>query len=74
LHPLALKSRDQGEGMYTNILIPTDGSALSDKAVQHGIALAKQSVEQERAPMTVRHLEISRGQIVQAPASAPRQT
>jgi nucleotide-binding universal stress UspA family protein len=27
--------------MYTNILIPTDGSALSGKAVQHGIALAK---------------------------------
>jgi nucleotide-binding universal stress UspA family protein len=27
--------------MYTNILIPTDGSAFSGKAVQHGIALAK---------------------------------
>jgi nucleotide-binding universal stress UspA family protein len=27
--------------MYTNILIPTDGSELADKAVQHGIALAK---------------------------------
>lgn len=27
--------------MYTNILIPTDGSGLSDKAVTHGIALAK---------------------------------
>jgi nucleotide-binding universal stress UspA family protein len=27
--------------MYTNILIPTDGSDLSGKAVQHGIALAK---------------------------------
>ena len=27
--------------MYTNILIPTDGSALAEKAVQHGIALAK---------------------------------
>jgi universal stress protein family protein len=27
--------------MYTNILIPTDGSALSEKAVQHGMALAK---------------------------------
>jgi nucleotide-binding universal stress UspA family protein len=27
--------------MYTNILIPTDGSELSSKAVQHGIALAK---------------------------------
>jgi nucleotide-binding universal stress UspA family protein len=28
--------------MYANILIPTDGSELSGKAVQHGIALAKQ--------------------------------
>ena len=27
--------------MYTNILIPTDGSVLAQKAVQHGIALAK---------------------------------
>jgi nucleotide-binding universal stress UspA family protein len=27
--------------MYTNILIPTDGSELAEKAVRHGIALAK---------------------------------
>lgn len=27
--------------MYKNILIPTDGSELSDKAMRHGIALAK---------------------------------
>ena len=27
--------------MYTNILIPTDGSELSEKAVSHGIGLAK---------------------------------
>jgi hypothetical protein len=27
--------------LYTNILIPTDGSELAGKAVQHGIALAK---------------------------------
>jgi len=27
--------------MYTNILIPTDGSELAGRAVQHGIALAK---------------------------------
>ena len=27
--------------MYKHILIPTDGSALADKAVQHGITLAK---------------------------------
>ncbi len=25
--------------MYTNILIPTDGSELAGKAVEHGIAL-----------------------------------
>src|SRR5271169_6372164 len=29
------------KAMYTNILIPTDGSELAGKAVQHGIALAK---------------------------------
>jgi len=29
--------------MYTSILIPTDGSELASKAVQHGIALAKQT-------------------------------
>ena len=28
--------------MYTNILIPTDGSELAEKAVGHGIALARQ--------------------------------
>jgi nucleotide-binding universal stress UspA family protein len=28
--------------MYSNILIPTDGSELAGKAVQHGIALARQ--------------------------------
>ena len=27
--------------MYTNILLPTDGSELAGEAVQHGIALAK---------------------------------
>ncbi len=27
--------------MYTHVLIPTDGSELSKKAVQHGVALAK---------------------------------
>ena len=31
----------KGRRMYTNILIPTDGSELAGKAVQHGIALAK---------------------------------
>jgi nucleotide-binding universal stress UspA family protein len=28
--------------MYKSILIPTDGSELADKAVQHGIALSKE--------------------------------
>jgi hypothetical protein len=32
---------DQGEAMYTNILITTDGSELAGKAVEHGIDLAK---------------------------------
>ena len=27
--------------MYTNMLIPTDGSELAGKAIQHGLALAK---------------------------------
>jgi len=27
--------------MYRNILIPTDGSELSKKAIEHGVALAK---------------------------------
>jgi nucleotide-binding universal stress UspA family protein len=27
--------------MYRHILIPTDGSELSKKAVQHGVGLAK---------------------------------
>jgi nucleotide-binding universal stress UspA family protein len=35
------KASDQGEAMYTHILIPTDGSELAGKAVQHGMALAK---------------------------------
>jgi hypothetical protein len=30
-----------GATMYTSILIPTDGSELAGKAIQHGIALAK---------------------------------
>ena len=27
--------------MYTHVLIPTDGSELASKAVEHGVALAK---------------------------------
>jgi polyphosphate kinase 2 PPK2/universal stress protein family protein len=41
LSALAQDGRDQGETMYTNILVPTDGSELAEKAVRHGIALAK---------------------------------
>src|ERR1700731_1718258 len=37
----ALKVAIKERAMYTNILIPTDGSELAEKAVQHGIALAK---------------------------------
>ena len=35
------KRSNKESAMYTNILIPTDGSELADKAVQHGIALAQ---------------------------------
>jgi nucleotide-binding universal stress UspA family protein len=38
--------------MYTNILIPTDGSELSGKAVRHGIALA-QRIAAKLTAMTV---------------------
>src|SRR4029077_8672547 len=37
----ALKVAIKDRAMYTNILIPTDGSELAEKAFQHGIALAK---------------------------------
>jgi nucleotide-binding universal stress UspA family protein len=29
--------------MYKNILIPTDGTELSEKAIRHGVALAKRA-------------------------------
>ena len=38
--------------MYTNILIPTVGSALAGKAVQHGIALAKR-IDAKATALTV---------------------
>ena len=38
--------------MYTNILIPTDGSELAGKAVRHGIALA-QRIGAEVTALTV---------------------
>src|SRR5713101_9061918 len=37
LHPLLR----QGAPMYKHILIPTDGSALSEMAIRQGVALAK---------------------------------
>jgi nucleotide-binding universal stress UspA family protein len=36
-----LKVAIEEKAMYTNILIPTDGSEFAEKAVRHGIALAK---------------------------------
>jgi nucleotide-binding universal stress UspA family protein len=36
-----IKERPKEKTMYTDILIPTDGSELAGKAVEHGIALAK---------------------------------
>src|SRR5271156_6406674 len=37
----AIEGRAKEKTVYINILIPTDGSELAGKAVQHGIALAK---------------------------------
>jgi nucleotide-binding universal stress UspA family protein len=34
-------NRQEVEAMYKHILIPTDGSELSNKAIRHGVALAK---------------------------------
>ena len=36
-----LFGRQEVEALYKHILIPTDGSELSNKAIHHGIALAK---------------------------------
>jgi nucleotide-binding universal stress UspA family protein len=38
---MTLKALLKERRMYTNILIPTDGSGLAGKAIQHGIGLAK---------------------------------
>jgi hypothetical protein len=38
---LALKGHDRGKSDVHQLLIPTDGSELAGKAVQHGMALAK---------------------------------
>jgi hypothetical protein len=38
--------------MYSNILIPTDGSELAEKAIQHGIALAKR-IDAKATALTV---------------------
>jgi nucleotide-binding universal stress UspA family protein len=42
MHSALKKSAIKEKLMHTSILIPTDGSELASKAVQHGIALAKQ--------------------------------
>ena len=42
--------------MYTNILIPTDGSELAGKAIQYGIALAKRMAP---IPLYVLPLQLS---------------
>jgi nucleotide-binding universal stress UspA family protein len=34
-------NRQEVEAMYTHILIPTDGSELSNNAIRYGVALAK---------------------------------
>jgi nucleotide-binding universal stress UspA family protein len=36
--------------MYTNILIPTDGSELAGKAIEHGIGLARRIGAKVTAP------------------------
>jgi nucleotide-binding universal stress UspA family protein len=36
-----LFGRQEAQAMYKHILIPTDGSELSNKAIHHGVALAK---------------------------------
>jgi nucleotide-binding universal stress UspA family protein len=38
---VANRSNAKGEPMYSNLLVPTDGSKLSDKAVTQAIALAQ---------------------------------
>lgn len=40
-HARTLASINGSSAMYRHILIPTDGSALAEKAVAHGISLAK---------------------------------
>jgi nucleotide-binding universal stress UspA family protein len=41
-HPGAKAATPGGLPLYRNILIPTDGSALAAKAVEHGVALARE--------------------------------
>jgi nucleotide-binding universal stress UspA family protein len=38
---IKIKLQTGDENMYKRILIPTDGSDLSEKAIEHSIALAK---------------------------------
>src|SRR6516225_3698172 len=48
----AATTRARGRAMYRHILIPTDGSELSKRAVQHGVDLAK-SLGAQVTAMTV---------------------
>jgi nucleotide-binding universal stress UspA family protein len=49
---MAGNDQQLGHGMYRHILIPTDGSELSQKAIDYGMALAK-SVNAKVTVMTV---------------------
>jgi nucleotide-binding universal stress UspA family protein len=49
--------------MYTNFLIPTDGSELAGKAVQHGIALGKRIGAKATALTVWRHVRDGPGRV-----------
>ena len=38
-----IRSPDEGESMYTDVLIPTDGSQGAQAAIEHGLEIAQQS-------------------------------
>jgi nucleotide-binding universal stress UspA family protein len=56
--------------MYTNILIATDGTELAGKAVQHGVALAKQ-IGAKITVLTVLppHMITTDGQMIEIPGA-----
>jgi nucleotide-binding universal stress UspA family protein len=62
-----MKSRS----VYKNILIPTDGSDLAAKAVQHGVALAKavsSKVTALAVAMSFGVITLAMGVVVDTPA------